>query len=313
MTATGSLRLFLSTYYSLTGAIHGRQYVARPLSQLQCRAPVKRPTLLEWLGEPPSNLTPSLLTLIKEIQGKSMYQSLRNLLFSSFALTLGIGLLSGHGNVTADEPATTEAGFKSIFNGKDLTGWKGRSDLWSVEDGSITGRTTEENKITKNTFLIWDEGKVGNFELRLKFKMLGGNSGIQYRSKVMNEDEFIVGGYQADIDDNLTYAGINYEEKGRGILALRGQRVTLKEGNAKEVESFGDAAEIGKVIKRGEWNDYKVVAVGNRLQHYINGTLTAEVIDQDEQKRSMEGVLAFQVHVGPPMVVQFKDVMLKQL
>ena len=232
----------------------------------------------------------------------------------SRAWILGLAIsVAGFSPAIADEPsAATTSEFKSIFNGTDLTGWKGRSDLWSVEDGAITGRTTDENKITQNTFLIWEGGRTGDFELQLKFKMLGGNSGIQYRSRVIDEDAFVVGGYQADIDDNLTFAGINYEEKGRGILALRGQSVTLKAGGAKEVESFGDAAEIGKVIKRGEWNDYKVIAKGNHLQHYINGTLTSEVIDMDEKKRSNEGVLAFQVHVGPPMVVQFKDIEIKQ-
>lgn len=241
-----------------------------------------------------------------------MYRSVRFLLLASAILVVSGTVASGT-TAGADEPAAATGEAKALFNGTDLSGWRGRSDLWSVEDGAITGRTTDENKITQNTFLIWGGGKVGDFELTLKFKMQGGNSGIQYRSRVIDEDAFVVGGYQADIDDNLTYAGINYEEKGRGILALRGQRVTLKEGNSKEVESFGDATEIGKVIKRGEWNDYKVVAVGNRLQHYINGTLTAEVIDQDEAKRSMEGVLAFQVHVGPPMIVQFKDIELKQM
>lgn len=228
-------------------------------------------------------------------------------------LVVGFLALLGLGTATAQSTVAEDDGFVSIFNGKDLSGWKGRADLWSVEDGAITGRTTQENKIDKNTFLIWQEQQPGNFELRLQFKMQGGNSGIQYRSRVLDEEAFVVGGYQADIDAALTYAGINYEERGRGILALRGQRVTLRGGKAKEVESFGDAAEIGKVIKSGEWNDYRVVANGNRLQHYINGTLTAEVIDEDTERRSSEGVIAFQLHVGPPMVVQFKDIRIKQL
>ena len=206
-----------------------------------------------------------------------------------------------------------EDGFKSIFNGTDLAGWKGREDLWSVQDGAITGRTTAEDPIKYNTFLVWDEGKVGDFELHLKFKIDGGNSGIQYRSKLIDPEKFIVGGYQADIDAALQYAGINYEERGRGILALRGQRVTVRPGNSKEVESFGDATEIGKVIKSGEWNDYRIVAKGNRLQHYINDTLTSEVIDEDPERGSEEGILALQIHQGPPMVIQFKDLKLKSL
>jgi hypothetical protein len=209
--------------------------------------------------------------------------------------------------------AEEQEGFQTIFNGQDLTGWAGRSDLWSVEEGAITGRTTDENKIDYNTFLVWQAGKVKDFELHLKFKMEGGNSGIQYRSKLVDGEKFIVGGYQADIDAALVYAGINYEERGRGILALRGQRVTLKSGNSKEVESFGDAAEIGKVIRSGEWNDYRIVAKGNVLEHYINDTLTSAVIDEDAENRAEEGVLAFQLHTGPAMVIQFKDIKLKSL
>ncbi len=217
-------------------------------------------------------------------------------------------LISASGVCVAEED-----GFQAIFNGTDLTGWKGRSDLWSVEDGAITGRTIDSNKIDSNTFLIWEAGKLKDFELHAKFKIAGGNSGIQYRSRVADEEKFIVGGYQADIDDALVYAGINYEERGRGILALRGQRVTLKSGDTKEVESFGDATEIGKVIKPGEWNDYRIVAKGHRLEHYINDALTAEVIDEDAEHRSDEGVLALQLHAGPSMVVQFKDIKVKTL
>jgi len=206
-----------------------------------------------------------------------------------------------------------EEGFKPLFNGMDLSGWEGRADLWCVEEGAITGRTTDENKIDRNTFLIYRGGTPGNFELRLKFKIDGGNSGIQYRSRVIDPEAFVVGGYQADIDAALQYAGINYEEQGRGILALRGQRVVLRGGDAKEVKSFGDAAEIGKVILSGQWNDYRIVAQGNQLQHFINGALTAEVIDEDQERRSAEGVLAFQLHTGPAMVVQFKEIFIKEM
>lgn len=211
-----------------------------------------------------------------------------------------------------------QSGFKEIFNGKDLTGWKGKSNLWSVEDGAITGRTTAEDPIKANTFLVWQDGKVANFELELEYRLQaadpnkpGGNSGIQYRSKVLDEAEFIVGGYQADIDLSLQYSGINYEEKGRGILAQRGQRVTIVGKDDKKTESIGNAEELGKKIKGGEWNKYRVVAKGNKLSHFINDTLMSEVIDEQADKASKEGVLAFQIHVGPPMIIQFRKIMLK--
>lgn len=215
-------------------------------------------------------------------------------------------------SVTAEEkPGGSET--IEMFNGEDLSGWSGREDLWSVEDGAITGTTSADQPLEHNTFLIWDEQQPGDFELHCLFKIEGGNSGIQYRSKIIDKEKFIVGGYQADIDAALHYAGINYEERGRGILALRGQRVTLKANEEKVVETFGDAAEIGKVIKSGEWNRYRIVAKGKSLQHYINDSLTCEVIDENDDKRANEGVIALQIHVGPPMKIQFKDFKLKML
>ncbi len=201
---------------------------------------------------------------------------------------------------------------REIFNGKDLSGWKGNSDLWSVKDGCITGTTTADKPLKFNTFLIWEGGNVSNFELEFDYKIGSeGNSGIQYRSKIINEQDFIVGGYQADIDATLKFAGINYEEKGRGILAQRGQRVTIDVAGAKSAEAIGDGVELGKKIHgAGEWNHYRLVAQGNRLSHSINDTLMSEVIDDQEGKASKEGVLAFQIHVGPPMEIQFKNIRL---
>lgn len=209
----------------------------------------------------------------------------------------------------------SQNGFKEIFNGRDLSGWKGNPKLWSVEEGAVTGRTSDEDPIQFNTFLIWDEGKVADFELELDYRILGEgtNSGIQYRSKIIDQDTFVVGGYQADIDQTLKYAGINYEEKGRGILAQRGQRVTIDSSGAKKAETFGDTKELGEKIHDGDWNHYRIVAKGNRLSHYINGQLMSEVIDNETEKAASEGVLAFQVHRGPAMVIQMKNIRLKTL
>jgi len=222
----------------------------------------------------------------------------------AFRFTLAALLCTFVSSASAQEAA------KEIFNGKDLTGWKGNPELWSVQDGCITGTTTAEKKLTFNTFLVW-EGEVSNFELEFDYKLGSeGNSGAQYRSKLIDAKDFIVGGYQADIDASLQYAGINYEEKGRGILAQRGQRVTIDKAGEKKVEQYGDTKELGKSIKAGEWNRYKVVAVGNKLSHMINGQLMSEVIDDQEGKAAAAGVLAFQIHVGPPMKIQFKNIKL---
>lgn len=206
-----------------------------------------------------------------------------------------------------------EDGFTEIFNGKDLSGWKGNPELWSVQDGAITGTTVAEKPLEFNTFLIWEQD-VADFILELDYRIgEKGNSGIQYRSRIIDEDKFIVGGYQADIDASMKYAGINYEEKGRGILAQRGQRVTLQAEGKKKVEDFGKPEELGKKIKSGEWNHYRVEARGNKLSHYINDQLMSEVIDQNAEKSAAKGVLAFQVHVGDPMQIQFKNIKLKTL
>lgn len=214
---------------------------------------------------------------------------------------------------SAKDAAVVEDGFTAIFNGKDLDGWKGNSDLWSVEDGMITGRTTAEAPLQFNTFLIYDKSPVANFELRFDYKIEVGNSGIQYRSKVIDEEKFIVGGYQADIEAGPTYTGINYEERGRGILAERGQRVTIAADGSKSVENFGDRDALAKKLNSAGWNHYRIVADGVKLSHYINDELMSEVIDNQADKAAQSGVLAFQIHQGPPMVVQFKNVRVKTL
>jgi hypothetical protein len=225
--------------------------------------------------------------------------------------------------------AEVEPGFKSLFNGSYLSGWEGNPKLWSVKDGTITGVTGSDpdTKINHNTFLVWKDGTVDDFELRLSYRIEKGNSGIQYRSKVIEEGKFgpIVGGYQADFEAGKTYSGILYEERGRGILAQRGQKTVIKEveetkdGKTQKktkVEvagSVGDTKEIQAKIKDEDWNEYVVIARGNHLQHFINGQQTVDVIDEQPAKAAKSGVLALQIHVGPPMVVQFKNIRIKNL
>jgi len=220
-------------------------------------------------------------------------------------------------------PTLVFAEDKELFNGKDLTGWIGDPKLWSVQDGAITGKTTAENPAGNNTFLIWKGGEPADFELTLKFKMIPGddkkftNSGIQFRSKVHDPAKWIVGGYQADFEYGDEFTGILYEERGRGILAGRGQKVTLTQGadpgktNIEVTGSTGDSAEIQKAIKKDDWNDYRIVAKGNQIQQFINGKLTADITDNTAEA-AQSGVIAFQLHTGPPMAVQFKDVILSE-
>ncbi|MEL6894558.1 MAG: DUF1080 domain-containing protein, partial [Planctomycetota bacterium] len=201
----------------------------------------------------------------------------------------------------------------AMFDGNSLKGWRGRKDLWSVADGAIVGKTSKEKPIKGNTFLIWQNGTPGDFEMLADFLISSGNSGIQYRSKVINEDKFVVGGYQADIDFALKFAGINYEEKGRGILALRGEKATIGADGKKNKEKFGDTDKMGSVIKPGQWNRYRIVAKGNTLTHYINDVMTSQVVDNQPSKAAGSGVIALQLHQGPAMEIRFKNLFLTPL
>ena len=220
---------------------------------------------------------------------------------------LGLGL-----GLTASTGRGEDAGFVPLFDGKSLAGWEGKPEFWRVEDGVLVGETTAEKPTKGNTFLIWRAGQVDDFELELEYRITEkGNSGIQYRSQDFGD--FVVGGYQGDFEGGKTYSGIVYEERGRGILCQRGQRVTIAaDGKKTPGEPIGETGKLQEAIKPGEWNAYRIVAQGPRLQHFINGQLMSETVDEQEGKRAVQGVLALQLHAGPPMKVEFKDIRLKR-
>lgn len=219
----------------------------------------------------------------------------------------------------ASPPA--EVGFESLFNGRDLTGWDGQPGLWSVENGAVVGRTTAEAPIKVNTFLVWTNGSLADFEFRCSYRIKplsaggGANSGIQYRSRVLDAVQRVVGGYQADIEAGTNYTGILYEERmSRGIMALRGEKVVwTADGRKKVTGSVGKAREIQAGIRQGDWNEYVIIARGNHLQHFVNGRQTVDVTDECEAKAAKAGVLALQLHVGPPMEVAFKNLRVRRL
>jgi hypothetical protein len=217
-----------------------------------------------------------------------------------------------------------EPGFVSIFNGKDLTGWDGDPRLWSVKDGAIRGQTTEENPARGNTFCVWRGGKLRNFILKIKFRIENGNSGIQYRSKEF--DKWRIGGYQAEVTNSPGSVGFLYHERGRGSLVRVGDFVVIDEKGNKNV--VGKVADLGELKaapyhKQDDWNEYTIIARGNHILQYLNGYPTVELIDgdrvtnpddpKDAKGAAMEGLLALQIHAGPPMVVEFKDIRLKEL
>ncbi|MGC6550806.1 MAG: sulfatase-like hydrolase/transferase [Rubripirellula sp.] len=201
-------------------------------------------------------------------------------------------------------------GFVSIFNGRSLQGWSGDSKYWSVKDGAITGTT--DGTLKMNRFLTWKFSTVRNFELKVKVKVsAGGNSGIQYRG--MSRPDLgldVVTGYQCDVvAKNPNYNGMLYEERGRRILAHTGEKVVVDpQGRSWITEKLPVMT-----FEPEQWCDYHILVKGNHHQHWINGHQTADLIDLDPEGRSLEGVLAVQVHVGPAMKIQYKDFKIKHL
>jgi hypothetical protein len=212
-----------------------------------------------------------------------------------------------------------EAGFQPIFDGKSFDGWEGDPKYWSVQDGSMVGQITPETIVKSNTFIIWRGGSPRDFELKADYRITsGGNSGINYRSvvvpdKVTPTNKFAMRGPQADIDGQNRYTGQNYEEKGRLFLATRGQ-VTHVVGGRKPIvlATLGDPAELAKAIS-ADWNHYHLVIRGNTYIHILNGHLMCVVIDDDAPNRMSEGLIGVQVHVGPPMKVEYRNFRLKNL
>jgi type 1 glutamine amidotransferase len=211
-----------------------------------------------------------------------------------------------------------EEGFTSMFNGQDLTGWVGSPDLWSVRDGAITGQTTKENPAHENTFLIWTNGKPADFEMRCSFRIVPNNdvgfanSGVQFRSRVVKPSYWVVSGYQADMEAGTSYTGGLYEEKARGVLASRGQKILIRSDGSKVVTgSSGSAGDLENEIHHGDWNDYVIIAEGNHIQQLINGKEMVDVVDEETGKSAASGIIALQLHAGPSMTVQFKDLRIK--
>jgi len=218
--------------------------------------------------------------------------------------------------LAAGRPCLAEPpeGFAALFDGTSLDGWSGDAAIWSVEDGAITGRTTAETKLRQNNFLVWKD-EVEDFELRLKCRLVGGNSGIYYRARRRGPGDTWsdpVVGTQADFDASGRWTGVIMEYLLRGVLAERGEEVVIEpDGRRRVVASLGDSAELLRAFRAGEWNDYRVTARGGRVELEINGVTMCRLDDRDP-KRIARGCLALQVHVGPPMLVQFKDVYLRR-
>lgn len=238
---------------------------------------------------------------------------------------LALASLGSTGPICADEPvsAPAETGdYKQLFNGKDLTGWDGDSRLWSVKDGVIHGETTKENVANGNTFLIWKDGVLKDFELRLSFRCNAeNNSGIQYRSKHITEgkvsNKWVVRGYQHEIRNESklpNVSGFIYDEGGkRGRICLIGERATWEDGKKTVQGSLITEEDFAKLFKLDDWNDVVIIAKGNHIQHYLNGRLVLDFTDKQVGDALTEGVLAVQLHAGKPMWAEYKNIRLKTL
>lgn len=222
--------------------------------------------------------------------------------------------------------------FQTIFNGENLDGWKGDRTYWRVENGNLLGEVTPETILKRNTFIIYKKQVPTNFELKLEYKISeSGNSGVNYRSEIMEKFPNALKGYQCDIDGKNRYTGQNYEEKKRTTLAYIGEKVMIPQmGDAiikgdlrknvkkncwqtRTILEVQDKTQLKSNIKLNDWNEVHLKIQGDKLQHFINGVLFSEVNDLDTINRSLKGFLGVQVHVGPPMKVEYKNIKLKPL
>jgi hypothetical protein len=214
-------------------------------------------------------------------------------------------------------PKPDADGFMALFNGRDLTGWTGLPEYWSVTENSISGHQTKN--ASKQTFLVFAGLNVKDFELHLKYRFASpvGNSGIQFRSTILDPKAFRVGGYQADLDAAMEFDGSIYDEAGvagsRATMSNRGEMTVWDSENKRHSQPLKESAsDLKRAIRSDSWNDVVLVARGHRIVYTINGHVMTDLVD-DSPAALREGVLALQLHEGFAMDVRFQDVRLKIL
>ena len=207
-----------------------------------------------------------------------------------------------------------EEGFRRIFDGKTLDGWKAPDmSYFSVQDDAITGEVTPKSLPPRNQFIVWQGGTVRNFDLRFRFRIFGpkANSGMQFRSTV--KEHGLVWGSQADIAMSGPFLGGIWDEYGpRRSLAARGESAVIDEDGKKTVTKFGDPAALVEGVDISTWTDYRIVAQGPHITLEINGKKVSELVDKERGNAAAEGILAMPV-IPEPMKVQYKDIRLKVL
>jgi hypothetical protein len=234
------------------------------------------------------------------------------------AVTLWAGAPRTHAQGVKQTYPTTisgdEPGFERIFDERTLNGWEGDPTYWRVENGALVGEVTPATLLKRNSFIVWRGGTAKDFELKLEFRVSAqGNSGVNYRSVEVPDTPWAMKGYQFDLDGADRYTGNLYEERGRTFMAVRGQVTHAIAGGARQIiGSTGALAELQTFTKRDEWNEVHIIARGNVLVHLLNGRVMCQMIDDDAELRRMEGLLGVQVHVGPPMKVEYRNIRLKR-
>ena len=242
----------------------------------------------------------------------------------SFALPVVLALVAVISSLSAPalsaqsypEPAGADtAGFAPIFDGKTLAGWEADPKYWRVENGHLVGEVTPETLLKANSFAIWRGGAPADFEFKAEYRIsAAGNSGINYRSVEIPTPAFALKGYQCDIDGGNRYTGQNYEERGRTFLTVRGQIVRATEDSRRAiVGSVGDKDALATFIRANDWNQIHLIIRGNVLTHLVNGHVMSVVVDEDAVQRTAAGLIGVQVHVGPPMKIEYRNVLLKTL
>ena len=245
--------------------------------------------------------------------------------FASCILSLIMGSC-----VTSKPKLNSSDGYKMIFDGKTLDGWVYDPVYWRVEAGVLIGEVTPSTLLKRNSFIVKKEIVTRNFDLRVDYRVSAhGNSGINYRSMLIDSLPYAMRGYQADIDGENKYTGQNYEERGRTTLAYAGQKVIINTvGNSASLKdnilnnAWTKSLVVGTLasrdslkthIKKDDWNEYHLIVNGNRLLHYVNGILMSDVTDNDTLHRTLSGSFGVQVHVGPPMKIEYRNFRFKEL
>ncbi|MCA9260725.1 MAG: DUF1080 domain-containing protein [Planctomycetales bacterium] len=208
-----------------------------------------------------------------------------------------------------------DAGFETIFDGRTLEGWDGEERYWRVEEGCLVGEVTPETILKRNRFIIWRGGTVRDFELKLEYRISArGNSGVNYRSVEVADTPYAMRGYQADLDGANRYTGQNYEERGRTFLALRGDIARIDaDHTSRIIGSVGDKDELAVGLDPDRFHRLHLIVRGNVMTHLVNGRVMSVVVDDDPEGRAAEGLVGMQVHVGPPMKIEFRNLRLKRL